>query len=73
MCVPLFKKPSSSQDSISILRSSLHLLLGVVSPNPNGLARAVMPGQGANLAHQDALAHLLESQRGSNVIHVGFF
>lgn len=32
-----------------------------------------MPGQGANFAHKDALAHLLEAKRGGNMIHVGFF
>ena len=36
----------------------------------DGLARAVMPGQGANFAHKDALAHLLQSQRSGNLIHI---
>ena len=37
------------------------------------LTRAVVAGQGADLAHQHALAHFLETQGGGNVIQVGFF
>jgi hypothetical protein len=38
----------------------------------DGLPCSMMPGQGAQLAYQGALAHLLEPERGHDAIDVGF-
>jgi hypothetical protein len=38
----------------------------------DGLPCSMMPGQGAQLAYQGALAHLLGPERGHDAIDIGF-